>query len=140
MANIKIVTGCEGKSLYINDTRVSDSKPCGGGHDIVEFDIDDNELLSHLRINQEPVTNYGYIEEVYHRGKDPLWNVGTTLAQYEFYSDREGELVLGEITDVKLDETGEVWLYTFKDGGFAYENDLLSEEAYIKGADGRSNV
>ena len=46
--NIKIISGVEGKSLYINDRRVSGSKPWGGGKLLHEFDISLKEFQRSL--------------------------------------------------------------------------------------------
>ena len=72
------------------------------------------------------------IESVYQCGKKPHWNVGYTLAYYEFYSDREGECVLGKVTKVEFDEEQCDWLYTFEDGSIYDEQSLLEEQTYKK--------
>ena len=81
---------------------------------------------------QETLPKHSYFEQVYHVGQEPRWKVGDTLAIYEFYSDYEGEDVLGEVTNVMLDESGEDWQYTFNDGEILYESELINEEAYRK--------
>lgn len=48
--NIMVVQGLEGKSLYINDYRVSGPKPWGGGKTIFEADITKDELYQALGI------------------------------------------------------------------------------------------
>lgn len=48
MAKIEIVKGCEGMSLYINDTRVAGNKPYGGGMTIAEFKVPDEEILRQM--------------------------------------------------------------------------------------------
>lgn len=75
---------------------------------------------------------YSYLETVYRCGKKPRWNIGDILAYYEFYSDREGECVLGKITKVDFDEEQCDWFYTFEDGGVCNEQTLLEEETYKK--------
>lgn len=77
-------------------------------------------------------SEYSYFETTYICGSKPHWNVGDILAFYEFYSDREGEVLLGEVTDVKFDEEFGDWDYTFKDGYQTFEETLLSEKAYKK--------
>ena len=81
-------------------------------------------------ISNEETPEHSVIEKTYVCGKKPRWNVGDTLAYYEFYSDREGEYVLGKITDVKLDEDETDWVYTFDDGDIYDERSLLEEETY----------
>lgn len=73
-----------------------------------------------------------YIETVYHRGEEPTWEVGDTLAYYEFYSDYEGESVLGKVVKIELDEDFDDWCYYFDSGSFELERDLITEEAYVK--------
>ena len=75
---------------------------------------------------------HSYLETVYQCGKKPRWNIGDILAYYEFYSDREGECVLGKITKVDFDEEQCDWIYTFEDGGVCNEQTLLEEETYKK--------
>lgn len=76
---------------------------------------------------------HSFIETIYRRGKNPHWNIGDILAYYEFNSDCEGEIMLGKITNVELDEECDEWLYTFEDGS-KYEEELLlsSYEPYKK--------
>lgn len=47
---IKIVSGVEGKSCYINDKRVSGNKPWGGGRIIYEFNANLNDTLKSINI------------------------------------------------------------------------------------------
>ena len=50
MANILIVQGVEGKSIYINDYRVAGRKPWGGGQTIVEWNCPDEDILKALEM------------------------------------------------------------------------------------------
>lgn len=53
--NIKLMNGVEGRSLYLNDTRVSGPKPWGGGKILFETDISLTEFkraLPHLDIQE----------------------------------------------------------------------------------------
>lgn len=101
-----------------------------------------NDLLHFLdtleikEIETTKVSKHSYFEAVYHCGTEPMWKIGDILAIYEFYSDREGEYVYGEVIDVKNDETHDDWIYTIKGdlGGYEviYEKDLINQEAYKK--------
>lgn len=44
MNTIKIVKGCEGYSIYLNDYRIAGSKPWGGGDVVRTIKISDYEL------------------------------------------------------------------------------------------------
>ena len=83
-------------------------------------------------MNDDVQPEHSYIESVYRCGKKPHWNIGDTLAYYEFYSDREGEYVLGKVTKVKFDEEQCDWFYTFEDGSVYDEQSLLEDETYKK--------
>jgi len=54
------------------------------------------------------------------------------LAYYEFYSNREGECVLGKVINVELNEEQGNWFYTFEDGDQYDEASLLENETYKK--------
>jgi len=75
---------------------------------------------------------YSCSETIYKCGKKPHWNIGDILAYYEFYSDREGECVLGKVINVELNEEQGDWFYTFEDGDQYYEASLLENETYKK--------
>ena len=75
---------------------------------------------------------HSYFETFYHVGQEPFWKVGDILAEYEFYSDREGEIVHGEVVNVEFDAEYEDWVYTFKSGYRICESELLHEQAYKK--------
>lgn len=47
---IEIVSGCEGKCIYINDYRVAGSKPWGGGTTEKSWTVDKGEILKALGI------------------------------------------------------------------------------------------
>ena len=64
--------------------------------------------------------------------QQPHWNVGDTLAYYGFYSDREGECVLGKVTKVEFDKEQCDWFYTFEDGSVYDEQSLLEDQTYKK--------
>ena len=68
----------------------------------------------------------------YKCGKKPYWNVGDTLAYYEFCSDREGEHILGKVANVRFDDEQSDWIYTFEDGSLYDEESLLEEKIYKK--------
>lgn len=46
--NIKIIAGCEGRALLINDWRVAGPKPWGGGYAVHEFDAPKADILEAL--------------------------------------------------------------------------------------------
>ena len=75
---------------------------------------------------------YSRLETIYQCGKKTHWSIGDTLAYYEFYSDREGECVLGKITKVEFDEEQCDWFYTFEDGSVYDEQSLLENQTYKK--------
>lgn len=94
------------------------------------------DTLETKDIEPTKVPKYSYFETIYHCGTEPMWKIGDVLAVYEFYSDREGEDVYGEVIDVKMDEYDSDWVYTVKGdfGGYEEicENELIREEAYKK--------
>jgi hypothetical protein len=53
--NICVLQGSEGKSLYVNDYRVSGSKPWGGGKIIFEADVTKDELCQALGITMDNI-------------------------------------------------------------------------------------
>ena len=69
---------------------------------------------------------------VYIRGEKPKFNVGDNLAFYEFYNDYEGEQLLGNVKSVEYAAYLDDWTYTFENGTWYTEEELISEEAYIK--------
>lgn len=69
---------------------------------------------------------------LYIRGEKPRYKVGDNIAYYEFYDDYEGEEPLGKVTSVKFDEDIDDWVYEFEDGYWCPEEELVSNEAYIK--------
>jgi len=73
---------------------------------------------------------YGCIERVYCCGKKHRWEVGDKLFIYIFHTDEEGEIPLGEITNVEYDEEEEDWIYTFDKENKYTEKELLEDEAY----------
>lgn len=105
-------------------------------------DIDDacilelHNVLTYIDSLQEELKEeqpeYSFIESTYRCGKKSRWNTGDTLAYYQFTSDCEGEVVLGKVINVELDEECEDWFYTFDDGSRCDEESLLSDEAYKK--------
>jgi len=46
---LEIVTGCEGKSVYLNDYRICGPKPWGGGQVAIKFDIKKDEITKALK-------------------------------------------------------------------------------------------
>lgn len=44
MTNVKVISGCEGYSLYIDDYRVAGNKPWGGGERVHEWDVEIPEI------------------------------------------------------------------------------------------------
>jgi len=80
---------------------------------------------------ENKIPEYGYFETIYHKGAKPIWKVGDVLAIYEFYSDREGELIFGKVIEVIEEEHD--WIYVFEDGGRIEEATLIQNEAYVKG-------
>ena len=88
------------------------------------------EQKEEKQVEEQP--EHGFIETIYRCGKKPHWNIGDTLAYYEFTSDCEGEVVLGKVTNVELDDEYGDWLYTFEDGSQEDEESLLRSETYRK--------
>ena len=72
------------------------------------------------------------LKTIYQCGKNPHWNIGDTLAYYEFYSDREGEHVLGKVIKAEFDEEQCDWFYTFEHGSIYDEQSLLENQTYKK--------
>lgn len=83
-------------------------------------------------IEKDSTPKHSHIESIYHSGKEPTWKVGDILAEYEFYSDREGEIVHGEVTKVGYDKKFEDWFYEFDKGAVIFEEELITNEAYKK--------
>jgi len=83
-----------------------------------------NRLLD--LINVDKIPNHGYFKTIYHRGKEPYWDVGDKLAYYE--SNLGREYILGTITKIRLGKNSDDWVYTFDD---IYETEL-SEEGLLK--------
>lgn len=96
------------------------------------------ELLSFIdslevkEVEEYKQPEYSCFETTYKCGKKPHWNIGDVLTYYEFYSDREGEHVLGKVINVELDEEQSDWFYTFEDGSQYAEELLLENETYTK--------
>ena len=92
------------------------------------------DLLNFIDDMEEEVQQpeYSCIKSVYQCGKKPHWNIGDTLTYYEFYSDREGECVLGKVTKVEFDKEQCDWFYTFEDGSVCDEQSLLEDQTYKK--------
>ncbi len=88
--------------------------------------------LEAVELGDKEQPDHSYSETIYHCGRKPYWKVGDILAYYEFYSDREGECVLGKVTKVEFDEEQCDWFYTFEDGSVYDEQSLLKEETYKK--------
>lgn len=80
----------------------------------------------------EEKPEYSYFEVIYRCGKKPHWNIGDILAYYEFYTDREGEFVLGKVTNIVFDKKEDDWFYTFEDGYISDEASLLEDRTYKK--------
>ena len=89
--------------------------------------------LDSIEIKEDTPPEHGYFKTVYICGKKPRWKIGDNLACYEFYSDREGEFVFGDVVKVELNEDYDDWLYTFDDGCTECESQLLEAEAYKNG-------
>lgn len=85
-----------------------------------------------LEESNEKQPEYSFFEKIYHRGKKPHWNIGDTLAFYEFYTDIEGEHVIGKIADIELDEECDDWIYCFENGLREDEESLIAYETYKK--------
>lgn len=87
----------------------------------------------------EPINNnqpeHGYFETIFHCGKEPRWKAGDVLAYYEFYSDHEGEEILGPVIRIEFKDDEQDWCYWFKHENREYyltEAELLENETYIK--------
>ena len=56
---LDIVKWSHGTSLYLNDFRISGSKPWGGGKVFMSFDVEEEDLLEAIRqYKHEPVDQY----------------------------------------------------------------------------------
>lgn len=73
---------------------------------------------------------HGYF--AYVRGEEPRFKIGDNIAYYEFYSDYEGEELLGKVTEVKIDDEIDDWVYEFEDGYWCPEENLIRDDAYVK--------
>ena len=89
-------------------------------------------IIKLVKDDEDVQPEHSCIKSVYQCGKKPHWNVGDTLAYYGFYSDREGECVLGKVTKVEFDEEQCDWFYTFEDGSLSDEQSLLEDQTYKK--------
>jgi len=100
-----------------------------------EEDLDVISCLDTLEVKEvieSEQPEYSCFETIYQCGKKPRWNIGDTLAYYEFYSDREGEYVLGKVTKVDFDKEQCDWFYTLENGCIYDEQSLLEEKTYKK--------
>ena len=102
---------------------------------MIEEDLNILSFLDTLEVKEvieyeQP--EYSCFETTYKCGKKPHWNVGDILAYQFFYSDREGEHILGKVTEVEFDEEQCDWLYTFEDedGNMSYEETLIENQTY----------
>lgn len=73
-----------------------------------------------------------YSQLVYIPGTEPEFKVGDVLAVYELSTDHEGEIILGQIVDIKFSEENCDWFYTFEDKSICSGEELEHNEAYVK--------
>lgn len=94
----------------------------------------DSRYKENLEVKDEEYQRpkHSYHETIYHCGTEPTWKVGDVLAEYEFYTDREGEYVYGKVIDIRMNEDETDWVYTFEDGSMENECTLIHEQAYKK--------
>lgn len=99
---------------------------CGdGGND--PFTKEEREEMIKF-LNAQKMHESGYSQ--WNRGEKPRWKEGDILAYYVCTSDLEGEHILGEIIDVRLDEDFDDWYYEFNGGYGDFEECLVEDECY----------
>jgi len=112
------------------ERRITTYKNVSGEDRRIDDLISLKNFLDTLEVVEYKQPEYSYFE--YQFGIKPRWNIGDTLAYYEFYTDREGEYVLGKVTKVDFDKEQCDWFYTFENGSIYDEQSLLEEETYKK--------
>ena len=90
------------------------------------------ELGLNVKKEETKQPEYSCTQSIYHRGKKHYWNIGDILAYYYYSSDCEGEHIIGQIVDIKIDEEQDDWVYTFENGRIYYEEELLENDIYVK--------
>lgn len=90
------------------------------------------ELGINAKKEETKQPEYSCTQSIYYRGKKHRWNIGDILTYYYYSSDCEGEHIVGQIIDVKLDEEQDDWFYTFENGKIYYEEELLENDIYVK--------
>lgn len=97
--------------------------------DSTESDVDSTVLdeKDTITIKREKNSRFVYI-----CGTEPCYNVGDVLAEYECTTDHEGEIVYGEIVEIKFDDYAKDWLYIFNDGTSVYEEYITDGDVYVK--------
>ena len=90
------------------------------------------ELGLNAKKEETKQPEYSCTQSIYHRGKKHYWDVGDILAYYYYSSDCEGEHIIGQIVDIKIDEEQDDWVYTFENGKIYYEEELLDNGIYVK--------
>ena len=127
----------QANNLYLSESKTDEIRfQKVGAYSVLNDLLHFLDTIETKEIETAKVSKYSYFETIYHCGMEPMWKIGDILAVYEFYSDREGEYVYGEVIDVKKDETYDDWIYTMKGdfGGYEdiYEKELISQQAYKK--------
>lgn len=92
-------------------------------------------FLNTLEVKEEveyKQPEYSCTQSIYQRGEKHHWNIGDILAYYYYSSDCEGEHIIGQIVDIKIDEEQDDWVYTFENGRIYYEEELLDNGIYVK--------
>lgn len=73
-----------------------------------------------------------YSQLIYIPGTEPEFEVGDVLAVYDFSTDHEGEIILGQVVNVEFSEENCDWFYTLEDKCIYSGEGLNQDEAYVK--------
>ena len=103
-----------------------------GGEMGVELARDPRYKENHETNDEDDQPEHSCLVTTYKCGKKPHWNVGDTLAYYEFTSNVEGEHVFGKVASVEFNVETDDWTYVFDSGAIYDEEELITCEAYKK--------
>lgn len=121
--------------IRTNNNILEASKLIIDGLEMLDKNLD-TDLLLERHFDSKGLIDKGLAVEVTEEkdpcAKKPHWNIGDTLAYYEFCTDREGEFILGKVTNIVFDKEEDDWLYTFEDGYISDEASLLEDRTYKK--------
>ena len=73
-----------------------------------------------------------YSQLIYIPGTEPEFEVGDVIAVYDFSTDYEGEIILGQVVGIEFSEENHDWFYTFEDKSVYSGEGLDQDEAYVK--------